>query len=49
MVHGFGEHIARYDRMFSVFASQGIECYGYDQRGWGETGKKSTQFGNNQG
>jgi alpha-beta hydrolase superfamily lysophospholipase len=49
MVHGFGEHIARYDRMFSHFVSQGIECYGYDQRGWGETGKKSAQFGNNQG
>ncbi|KAG2212730.1 Alpha/Beta hydrolase protein [Mucor mucedo] len=49
MVHGFGEHIGRYDRLFSLFASQGIECYGYDQRGWGETGKKSTQFGNNQG
>ncbi|GAA5803601.1 Alpha/Beta hydrolase protein [Helicostylum pulchrum] len=49
MIHGFGEHIARYDRMFSVFVSQGIECYGYDQRGWGETGKKSNQFGNNQG
>lgn len=49
MIHGFGEHIARYDRMFSIFVSQGIECYGYDQRGWGETGKKSNQFGNNQG
>jgi acylglycerol lipase len=49
MVHGFGEHIARYDRMFSLFVSQGIECYGWDQRGWGETGKKSGQFGNNQG
>lgn len=35
--------------MFSLFTSHGIECYGYDQRGWGETGKKSTQFGNNQG
>ncbi|CAO3643172.1 unnamed protein product [Mucor hiemalis] len=49
LIHGFGEHIARYDRMFSLFTSHGIECYGYDQRGWGETGKKSTQFGNNQG
>ncbi|RCH88993.1 hypothetical protein CU098_000933 [Rhizopus stolonifer] len=49
MIHGFGEHIARYDRMFKSFADKGIECYGYDQRGWGETGKKSGQFGNNQG
>ncbi|KAI9467960.1 MAG: Alpha/Beta hydrolase protein [Benjaminiella poitrasii] len=49
MIHGFGEHIGRYDRLLSYFASQGIESYGYDQRGWGETGKKSTQFGNNQG
>ncbi|KAK4514104.1 phosphoglycerate kinase [Mucor velutinosus] len=49
MIHGFGEHIGRYDRLFSFFATQGIECYGYDQRGWGETGKKTAQFGNNQG
>ncbi|KAI8077908.1 Alpha/Beta hydrolase protein [Gilbertella persicaria] len=49
MIHGFGEHINRYNRMFEVFTSHGIECYGYDQRGWGETGKKSGQFGNNQG
>ncbi|KAG0734310.1 hypothetical protein G6F57_012016 [Rhizopus arrhizus] len=37
LIHGFGEHVARYDRMCSYFASQGIECYAYDQRGWGET------------
>ncbi|KAI8636808.1 Alpha/Beta hydrolase protein [Parasitella parasitica] len=49
MIHGFGEHIGRYDRLFSFFATQGIECHGYDQRGWGETGKKTSQFGNNQG
>ncbi|ORE08627.1 alpha/beta-hydrolase [Rhizopus microsporus var. microsporus] len=49
MVHGFGEHVGRHDRVLASFASSGIECYGYDQRGWGETGKKSGQFGNNQG
>ncbi|KAI7898951.1 Alpha/Beta hydrolase protein [Cokeromyces recurvatus] len=49
LIHGFGEHIGRYDRLLSNFARQGIESYGYDQRGWGETGKKSTQYGNNQG
>ncbi|KAI9280504.1 Alpha/Beta hydrolase protein, partial [Sporodiniella umbellata] len=49
MIHGFGEHIARYDRTFTAFANNGIECYGYDQRGWGETGKKSGHYGNNEG
>ncbi|KAI8382477.1 Alpha/Beta hydrolase protein [Blakeslea trispora] len=49
VIHGFGDHIARYDRMLKEFANQGIQSYGYDQRGWGETGKKSEQFGNNQG
>ncbi|KAI8973861.1 Alpha/Beta hydrolase protein [Pilobolus umbonatus] len=49
MIHGFGEHIGRYDRMFTLFASHDIECYGYDQRGYGETVKKSGDYGNNQG
>lgn len=49
MIHGFGEHIGRYDEMFTFFAENGILCYGYDQRGFGQTAQKSHQFGNNQG
>ncbi|CAO3617828.1 unnamed protein product [Cunninghamella blakesleeana] len=49
LIHGFGEHCARYDHVFRAFAEQGIQSYAYDQRGWGETGKKYQSFGNNQG
>ncbi|KAI8143873.1 Alpha/Beta hydrolase protein [Fennellomyces sp. T-0311] len=49
MIHGFGEHIGRYDRMFTLFANEGIQTYGYDQRGWGQSGKKAHEFGNNHG
>ncbi|KAI9029103.1 Alpha/Beta hydrolase protein [Phycomyces nitens] len=49
MIHGFGEHIARYDEMFTFYAENGIESFGFDQRGWGETGAKSKEFGNNNG
>ncbi|KAI8982210.1 Alpha/Beta hydrolase protein [Mycotypha africana] len=49
LVHGFGEHVGRYDRMFTYFAQQGIESTGFDQRGWGETAKKTSLFGNNGG
>lgn len=46
MIHGFGEHISRYDRMFTLFAENGIQCYGYDQRGFGQSGKKAQDYGN---
>ncbi|KAF7730810.1 hypothetical protein EC973_001328 [Apophysomyces ossiformis] len=49
LIHGFGEHIARYDHVGTLFAQNGIQVYGYDQRGWGQTGRKSKQYGNNQG
>ncbi|KAG0170473.1 hypothetical protein DFQ28_001730 [Apophysomyces sp. BC1034] len=49
LIHGFGEHIARYDHVATLFAQNGIQVYGFDQRGWGQTGKKSKQYGNNQG
>ncbi|KAI8876428.1 alpha/beta-hydrolase [Backusella circina FSU 941] len=49
MVHGFSEHSNRYDRLFSLLSNQGIECYCYDQRGWGQTCKKSGRYGDNQG
>ncbi|KAL0089710.1 Alpha/Beta hydrolase protein [Phycomyces blakesleeanus] len=49
MIHGFGEHIARYDEMFTFYAENGIESFGFDQRGWGETAAKSKEYGNNNG
>ncbi|KAI8343687.1 Alpha/Beta hydrolase protein [Chlamydoabsidia padenii] len=49
IIHGFGDHCTRYDALARVFASHGIQTHGYDQRGWGETGKKYQSFGNNQG
>ncbi|KAG8885156.1 hypothetical protein FRB97_001974 [Tulasnella sp. 331] len=37
-VHGFQEHITRYDHVFTRFATTGkIDVFGYDQRGWGRT------------
>jgi len=43
--HGFGEHINRYCHVFEKFAEAGIEVYGYDQRGFGRTGKKNNNLG----
>jgi len=43
--HGFGEHINRYCYIFEKFAEAGIEVYGYDQRGFGETGKRNNDRG----
>lgn len=37
-LHGFAEHVGRYDHVWPVFAAQGIEVLGYDQRGFGRSG-----------
>ena len=36
IVHGLGEHIARYDAISKEFNAAGIEMVGFDQRGHGE-------------
>ncbi|GAA6054653.1 hypothetical protein JCM3770_002924 [Rhodotorula araucariae] len=36
-VHGFIEHIERYDHVFPVYAQHGIAVFAYDQRGFGKT------------
>ncbi|KAG8988591.1 hypothetical protein FRB90_002669, partial [Tulasnella sp. 427] len=36
-VHGFQEHIARYDHVFQRVQRAGIEVFAFDQRGWGRT------------
>jgi acylglycerol lipase len=36
-VHGFAEHVGRYEQTFPVYASNGISVFAYDQRGFGRT------------
>lgn len=36
-VHGLGEHIGRYDRLFQKFNAAGIRVHGFDHRGHGQT------------
>ncbi|EJT96863.1 alpha/beta-hydrolase [Dacryopinax primogenitus] len=38
-LHGYVEHIARYEHVFPVWAEQGLAVYTYDQRGFGRTGE----------
>ncbi|KAG0070121.1 hypothetical protein BGZ89_001371 [Linnemannia elongata] len=44
-VHGLGEHIVRYDHVFEEFNKAGFQVSSYDQRGFGQTGKKSKTLG----
>lgn len=37
MVHGYGEHIVRYEEMMEMFASLKLNVYGYDRRGEGRS------------
>ncbi|KAJ3383487.1 hypothetical protein HDU92_004103 [Lobulomyces angularis] len=48
-VHGYGEHISRYDHFFSLFSENGIKVGGYDQRGFGKTVKLNGIYGHNYG
>ncbi|KHO00921.1 uncharacterized protein MAM_01699 [Metarhizium album ARSEF 1941] len=36
-VHGFSEHINRYNEFFPKLAEKGIQVFGWDQRGWGRS------------
>ena len=36
-VHGFAEHVGRYEQTFPVYALKGISVFAYDQRGFGRT------------
>lgn len=49
IVHGLGEHIDRYEEMARMFAKAGIQVIGFDQRGFGKTGRQSKSLGKNQG
>jgi len=36
-LHGVGEHIGRYSEAFQIFSEQGYNCFGFDQRGFGQS------------
>ncbi|GJE97196.1 lysophospholipase-like protein [Phanerochaete sordida] len=36
-VHGFADHVSRYDHIHSAFAQRGIVMFAYDKRGFGKT------------
>jgi alpha-beta hydrolase superfamily lysophospholipase len=38
LVHGLGEHAARYDHVAAAVAALGIEVRSWDQRGFGRSG-----------
>ncbi|KAJ2707488.1 hypothetical protein FB645_000664 [Coemansia sp. IMI 203386] len=49
IVHGLGEHIDRYSALARGFAQSGIEVLGFDQRGFGKTGRRCGRLGDNEG
>lgn len=44
-IHGFSEYIERYDHVFSVFAEHGIKTLSWDQRGFGKSATKKSDWG----
>lgn len=44
-MHGFSEHINRYNDFFPEIASQGIQVLAWDQRGWGRSVTKPAEKG----
>lgn len=36
-IHGFIEHIGRYDHVFPKWSARGISVFAFDQRGFGKT------------
>jgi len=49
VMHGYGEHIDRYHDVFKHFANQGINVHGWDQRGFGKTGRRQGPLGDSNG
>ncbi|KAJ1646346.1 hypothetical protein J3B02_005287 [Coemansia erecta] len=49
IVHGLGEHIDRYEDLARGFVQSGIEVLGFDQRGFGKTGRRCGRLGDNEG
>ncbi|KAI0016720.1 Alpha/Beta hydrolase protein [Xylariomycetidae sp. FL0641] len=45
MIHGYSDHINRYYDFFPTLAARGIAVYGFDQRGWGRSARRSAERG----
>ncbi|CAG8600881.1 1979_t:CDS:2, partial [Diversispora eburnea] len=48
-IHGGGEHISRYNYVFSKFSSKNVEVFAYDQRGFGQTAVRNNNPGDTGG
>lgn len=44
-LHGFSDHIGRYEELFRYFTAQGIQVFAFDQRGWGRSVKTPSDRG----
>ncbi|KAH7362904.1 alpha/beta hydrolase [Plectosphaerella cucumerina] len=44
-IHGFSDHINRYYELFPSLAAQGIQTFGFDQRGWGRSVRQPSDKG----
>ncbi|KAH7141189.1 Alpha/Beta hydrolase protein [Dactylonectria estremocensis] len=45
LVHGFSDHVNWYSEVLRELATHGIQTFGFDQRGWGRSVKKSSDKG----
>jgi acylglycerol lipase len=48
-VHGTGEHIQRYQDLFTYFANHGIKVMAFDNRGHGRTAERTNSQGKSEG
>ncbi|KAK4192978.1 Alpha/Beta hydrolase protein [Podospora australis] len=44
-IHGFSDHVNRYNPFFTALAARGIAVHGFDQRGWGRSVRKPAEKG----
>ena len=44
-VHGYSDHINRYNAYFGNLAKHGIQTFAWDQRGWGRSALKKADWG----
>ncbi|KAI3536546.1 hydrolase [Colletotrichum abscissum] len=44
-VHGFSDHVGRYDELFPNLAGRGIQVFSWDQRGWGRSAASKSDRG----
>lgn len=44
-IHGFSDHINRYNELMTYLSSRGIAVHGFDQRGWGRSVTRPAERG----